>query len=236
MTRQVIFDTETTGLSPKDGHRLIEIGAIEMIEGGLTGRNFHVYINPERDVPMEAYKIHRISTEVLSDKPKFAEQSVGPAFLEFVEGAELIAHNAPFDVGFINNELELAGLPKLRNKITDTVLMARRKFPGAPASLDALCQRFGISKAERDAKGHGALLDSELLARVYIELTGGAQGGLSLSHQRTSLQAAQTGENGDGYTRPKPLNSRLTDEEREAHKAFVADLTNPLWDKLTPSS
>lgn len=231
MSRQVIFDTETTGFSPKDGDRLIEIGAVEMMEGRLTGRNFHAFVNPDRDVPEAAYRVHKISTEFLKDKPRFHEESVGPAFLEFIQGAELIAHNAPFDIGFVNHELELAGLPALTNKVTDTVLIARRKFPGSPASLDALCHRFGISKAERDAKGHGALLDSELLAKVYVELTGGKQGDF--------LGAAAGGKGSAAehvapvnYQRPRPLGSRLTDDEKAAHDAFVAELGDPIWKKI----
>lgn len=232
MARKILFDTETTGFSPQDGDRVIEIGAVEMVEGTLTGNSFHAYINPEREVPEEAYRVHRISTEMLLDKPLFKDPTVGPAFLAFVDGAELIAHNAPFDIGFINAELERCGLPKLRNKVTDTVLMARRKFPGSPASLDALCQRFGISKAERDEKGHGALLDSELLARVYIELTGGAQGGLSFGQTRERSDG-ETGESeGILYTRPRPLKPRITDEERAAHKAFVEELGQPIWAKI----
>lgn len=231
MSRQILFDTETTGLSPKDGDRLIEIGAVEMVEGTLTGRTFHAFVNPDRDVPEEAYRIHKISTEFLRDKPRFAEAEVGPAFLAFIEGAELIAHNAPFDIGFINHELELASLPILTNKVTDTVLLARRKFPGSPASLDALCQRFGISKAERDAKGHGALLDSELLAKVYIELTGGKQGDmLGASSRRTG---SQTGvKDAMAYKRPRPLASRLTDEEKAAHEAFLSEFGDPIWKKV----
>ncbi|MEE4208441.1 MAG: DNA polymerase III subunit epsilon, partial [Parvularcula sp.] len=223
MKRIVIFDTETTGLQPEQGHRLIEIGAIEMVEGAPTGRNFHAYINPDRDVPLEAYRIHRISNEMLADKPRFADPEVVDAFLAFVEGAELVAHNAPFDMGFINYELELCGRPRLTNRVTDTVPMARRKFPGSPATLDALCSRFGISRAEREAKGHGALLDSELLARVYIELTGGAQGGLALT-------AASGGESGAAGSeaptpqRPAPLPSRLTEEEKARHLAFIEEL------------
>ncbi|MEM9838400.1 MAG: DNA polymerase III subunit epsilon [Pseudomonadota bacterium] len=228
--RKVIFDTETTGLSPDDGDRVIEIGAVEMVEGSLTGNTFHEYINPERDVPMEAYRVHRISTEMLADKPLFADERVGPAFLNFVEGAELVAHNAPFDVGFINAELERAGLPKLRNKITDTVPLARRKFPGSPASLDALCTRFGISRTERESQGHGALLDSELLAKVYIELTGGAQGGLRFDQARSGQDGLGAG--GKARQRPKPLGSLITEGERTAHAAFIAEMDNALWAKI----
>lgn len=232
MTRQIIFDTETTGLSPADGDRLIEIGAVEMIDGGLTGESFHRYVNPEREVPMEAYRVHRISTAMLRDKPLFRDPDVGPAFLEFIAGAELIAHNAPFDVGFINSELEIAGLPRLTNKVIDTVPLARRKFPGAPASLDALCQRFGISKAERDEKGHGALLDSELLARVYIELTGGKQARLFTATTGSFDGVPGEAPTAPNYARPRPLASRLTDEELAAHEAFIAELGEAVWARV----
>jgi DNA polymerase-3 subunit epsilon len=228
--RQIIFDTETTGLSPQEGDRLIEIGAVEMIDGHLTGETFHRYVNPERDVPAEAYRVHRISTEMLKDKPKFADDEVGPAFLRFIGDAELVAHNAPFDMGFINNELTLAGLPELSNPVRDTVPLARRKFPGAPASLDALCQRFGISKAERDEKGHGALLDSELLARVFIELTGGRQTALFTGGSGGQSSAATSGR--PTRQRGKELPPRLCPEEEEAHRAFVAELTSPIWARL----
>jgi DNA polymerase-3 subunit epsilon len=231
MQRKIIFDTETTGFSPQEGDRLIEIGAIEMVDGILTGRSFHRYVNPERDVPLEAYRVHQISTEFLRDKPLFKDPEVGEAFLAFIEDAELIAHNAPFDIGFVNFELEHAALPRLRNKVIDTVPMARRKFPGAPASLDALCQRFGISKAEREEKGHGALLDSELLARVYIELTGGAQGGLSLEPLRSGNERNASGGDMVTYQRPRPLKPRLTEDEKAAHQAFVAELSDPVWSR-----
>lgn len=233
MARKIIFDTETTGLSPEDGHRLIEIGAVEMVEGSLTGRSFHSYVNPERDVPAEAYRVHRISTEMLKDKPRFADAAVAPAFLEFISAAELVAHNAAFDMAFINAELERAGLPRLRNRVIDTVPLARRKFPGAPVSLDALCSRFGISRAERDAKGHGALLDSELLARVYIELTGGAQGGLAFARRAGGDGDGLAGAKGRARQRPEPLPPRLTEADEARHRAFLKGfVTDPLWDAL----
>ncbi|MEM9810790.1 MAG: DNA polymerase III subunit epsilon [Pseudomonadota bacterium] len=232
MTRVIIFDTETTGLSPADGHRLVEIGAVEMMAGSLTGATFHVYINPERDMPVEAYRVHKISEEFLRDKPLFSDPSIGQAFLDFVEGADLVAHNAPFDVGFINAELERAELPRLNNKIIDTVPMARKAFPGSPASLDALCQRFGISKAEREEKGHGALLDSELLARVYVELTGGRQGGLALDPLVKTDDGPPVSASDTSYRRPKPLRSLLTEQEKAAHRAFVEELGEPLWLKV----
>ncbi|MCQ8183826.1 DNA polymerase III subunit epsilon [Parvularcula maris] len=229
--RQIIFDTETTGFSPQDGDRLIEIGAVEMIDGNVTGETFHTYVNPDREVPIEAYRVHQISTEFLRDKPRFHEDSVGPAFLRFIGDAELVAHNAPFDMGFINAELALAGMPELTNSVRDTVPLARRKFPGAPASLDALCQRFGISKAEREEKGHGALLDSELLAKVFIELTGGRQTALFGADGRGGSQgAARSG--APTRQRGKELPPRLTDAEKEAHAAFIGELKTPIWAKV----
>jgi DNA polymerase-3 subunit epsilon len=203
-----------------------------MIDGSLTGETFHAYVNPDREVPVEAYRVHQISTEFLKDKPRFHEDSVGPAFLRFIGDAELVAHNAPFDVGFINAELALAGLPELTNDVRDTVPLARRKFPGAPASLDALCQRFGISKAEREEKGHGALLDSELLAKVFIELTGGRQTALfGAGGSRSAGDAARSGS--PTRQRGKELPSRLTEEERAAHRAFIAELKTPIWAKVS---
>lgn len=225
--RQIVFDTETTGFKANAGDRLVEIGAIEMVRGAITGANFHVYVNPERDMPVDAYNVHKLSEEFLSDKPVFADPSIGQAFLTFVEGAELIAHNASFDIGFMQAELKRAGLPELTNKVTDTLQIARKKFPGSPASLDALCSRFGIDTAERERHGHGALLDSRLLAEVYIELTGGAQGGLQFS--------ADTETSGGRIVRPPtlqrpaPLSSRISDAEKAAHIAFIAEMDTPVW-------
>ena len=179
-------------------------------------------------MPDEAYRIHKISEEMLRDKPIFSDPSVGPAFAEFVKGAELVAHNAPFDMRFIQWEMENAGLPRLNNRVTDTVPMARKMFPGSPASLDALCSRFGISKEEREAQGHGALLDSELLARVYIELTGGAQAGLSFDRASASDDGL-SGRTMPAQQRPRALPSLITDEERAAHRAFIDELGTPLW-------
>ncbi|MEM6914860.1 MAG: exonuclease domain-containing protein, partial [Pseudomonadota bacterium] len=202
--------------------------AIEMIDGVLSGETFHVYVNPERDMPDDAYRIHKISDAMLRDKPVFSDPAVGPAFAEFVVGAELVAHNAPFDMRFVNWEMENAGLPRLKNRVTDTVPMARKLFPGAPASLDALCSRFGISKDEREQKGHGALLDSELLARVYIELTGGSQGGLSFS-PTSDPRTGSAAQSAPSQQRPKPLVSLVTDQEKAAHRAFLEGLGEPLW-------
>lgn len=232
--RQVVFDLETTGFQFSRGHRIVEIGAVELINGAITGRNFHTYVNPERDMPEDAFRVHGLSEAFLRDKPVFADARVAPAFADFVNGAELIAHNGVgFDLPFMQAELEAAGLPRLLNEITDTMLMARRKFPGAAASLDALCARFGIDTKERERDGHGALLDSRLLAEVYIELTGGAQAGLDFG------RFGAPADDGDGAVRlaakgtrarPRPLPSRLTDAEKSAHDAFLDELGDEcLW-------
>jgi DNA polymerase-3 subunit epsilon len=229
--RQIIFDTETTGLSPLDGHRVVEIGAIELNRGAITGNNFHVYINPERDMPEEAYRVHGISADFLKDKPVFADPSIGEAFLEFTKDAELIAHNAEFDMKFLQWELREAGLAQLDNPVTDTLKIARRKFPGSPASLDALCSRFGIDTAERERHGHGALLDSRLLAEVYIELTGGVQAGfdLSMSGEKTSSDGVA----GATLQRSAPLSVDQCKKEQAAHAAFIGEMDNPLWAKFS---
>jgi len=232
--RQIVFDLETTGFQFSRGHRIVEIGAIELVNGAITGRNFHTYVNPERDMPEDAFRVHGLSGAFLSDKPVFADERVGPAFSEFVGDAELIAHNGVgFDLPFLQAELEAAGFKRLKNEITDTMLLARRKFPGAGASLDALCARFGIDTKERERDGHGALLDSRLLAEVYIELTGGAQAGLDFGRMGASSET-RAGASGEGSkptrARPNPLPSRLTNEEKSAHEAFLDELGEDcLW-------
>ncbi|MEM9618480.1 MAG: DNA polymerase III subunit epsilon [Pseudomonadota bacterium] len=231
--RQIVFDLETTGFKFAEGHRIVEIGAIELVNGAITGRSFHTYVNPERDMPDGAYRVHGLSAEFLSDKPLFNDQRVAPAFLEFAAEAELIAHNGlGFDLPFLQAELKAATLPTLDNKLIDTLLIARRKFPGAPASLDALCSRFGIDTKERERDGHGALLDSRLLAEVYIELTGGAQAGLNFAGDASSENTRQTSTTAKrtARQRPSPLASRLTDDERAAHQAFIEELGEDcLW-------
>ncbi|MCO4785986.1 DNA polymerase III subunit epsilon [Marinomonas atlantica] len=170
--RQVVLDTETTGIDPKQGHRIIEIGCVEMVGRKLTKRHFHVYINPEREVEEEAFNVHGISNEFLLDKPKFA--AVAQEFFDFIKGSELIIHNAPFDVGHIDNEFsKLGGFPKIADvcKVFDSLVYARRKHPGQKNNLDALCKRYGIDNSHREL--HGALLDSEILADVYLLMTGG---------------------------------------------------------------
>ncbi len=235
--RQVVFDLETTGFKFSEGHRIVEIGAVELINGAVSGQNFHSYVNPKRNMPEGAFRVHGLSEAFLRDKPCFAEPSVAPAFLAFVGAAELIAHNGVFfDLPFMQAELKAAGLEPMQNKIVDTLHLARRKFPGAPASLDALCGRFGINTKERERDGHGALLDSRLLAEVYIELTGGAQAGLNfigaekLSDPGNPSRSAKS----PVKQRARPLASRVSDAEENAHKAFVAELgEEALWRRMT---
>ncbi len=225
--RQIVFDLETTGFKFSEGHRIVEIGAIELINGAISGRSFHCYVNPERDMPDGAFRVHGLSAAFLSDKPLFTGENVAPAFLAFVGDAELIAHNGiGFDLPFLQDELRAAKLPLLKNKMIDTLLVARRKFPGAPASLDALCSRFGIDTKERERDGHGALLDSRLLAEVYIELTGGAQAGLNFAGNSSSDGSGNTAQTKKSAARqrPKALSPRITDEELDAHQSFIEEL------------
>ncbi|WP_068310881.1 DNA polymerase III subunit epsilon [Polycladidibacter hongkongensis] len=230
--REISFDTETTGLNPLDGDRLVEIGGVELINFVPTGRVYHVYINPERDMPEEAYRVHGLSEEFLRDKPKFAE--VAQDFLDFVGDGRLVIHNAPFDMGFINMELGRIGKSPIPNtQVLDTLKMARRKFPTGSASLDALCNRFGIDNSKRTK--HGALLDAELLAEVYLELNGGKQKALILGDDDTD--GGLSGEGGSfqrkpAIQRPSPLPSRLSAAEAEAHIAFIKGMkSEPLWAK-----
>ncbi|NVN37067.1 DNA polymerase III subunit epsilon [Komagataeibacter swingsii] len=224
MKRTILFDTETTGLDPLKGDRVIEIAALELVGDLPTGRSFRVLIDPERDVPEEASRVHGFTRADLEGKPKFAQ--VAPEFLEFIGDDPLIAHNARFDFGFLNAELARARLPELdMGRMVDTLDMARERFPGMPNSLDALCRRFSIDLSERTT--HNALLDCRLLAAVYLELTGGRQRGLSLS----------VDEGGGGiatyaYARPAghvSVRVRPDAAELEAHHAFVSCLSDPLW-------
>ena len=218
--REIVFDTETTGLDPYQGDRLVEIGCVELVNGFPTGQSFHRYLNPERDMPEAAFNIHGLSIEFLRDKPVFAE--VCEEFLAFVGDAPLVAHNAMFDLGFINAELERCKRPALeRERLVDTLMLARRRYPAGPNRLDDLCARFSIDLSRRTR--HGALLDAELLAEVYVELTGKRQARLGL----VDAAAAVTPQGGAIVAvrvRPAPLGSRLTDAERAAHRAFVATL------------
>ncbi len=218
--RAIVLDTETTGFEPSEGHRIVEIGAIELFNDLPTGRNYHQYINPERAMPKEAFEVHGLGDEFLRNQPRFAE--IAPGFLEFIgTEAPLIIHNAAFDMKFLNAELEWAKHTQIKaERALDTLLIARRRFPGSPASLDALCRRFGIDNSGREK--HGALLDSEILAEVYLELIGGRQPdfGLATGPARAPGQPAQP--DWRPRPRPAPLPPRLTPEESAAHEAFVA--------------
>lgn len=230
--RQIVFDLETTGFRFDEGHRIVEIGGVELVRGALTGRTFHAYVNPEREMPEGAFKVHGLSGEFLKDFPVFADSRVAHAFVDFVSDAELIAHNGiSFDVPFINAELMRAGIPALANKIVDTLHIARRKFPGSPASLDALCSRFGIDTRQRERDGHGALLDSRLLAEVYIELTGGLQAGLDFVVEGTAASVRTEATDRGARARPRAIGPLLTSEEEAAHLRFVRSDLGPssLW-------
>ncbi|WP_417586777.1 DNA polymerase III subunit epsilon [Pararhodobacter oceanensis] len=225
--REIVLDTETTGLDPFDGHRLVEIGAVELYNHMPTGNTYHQYINPERGMPVEAFEVHGLGDEFLAKQPKFAQ--IAQEFLDYVKGATLVIHNAAFDMRFLNAELKWANLPELpTDNVIDTLMMARRRFPGSPATLDALCRRFEITGFNRDL--HGALLDSEILAEVYLELIGGRQPDFALSVHTDS------GGNHDASTawrprpRPTPLAARITEDERAAHTEFVEKLgDSAIW-------
>ena len=239
--REIVLDTETTGFDPQQGDRIVEIGAVELYNHMPTGRTFHEYINPQRGMPQEAFEVHGIGPDlletprppkdgevILKDKPLFNQ--VARSFVEFIGDAKLVIHNAAFDMKFLNAELEWVQLPQIPwEQAIDTLDIARRKFPGSPASLDALCRRFSIDNSDRTL--HGALLDSEILAEVYLELIGGRQPdfALGVDHKKTTDSGAQDIDWRPG-PRPTPLPARLTVEERAAHQAFVEQLgDDPLW-------
>lgn len=232
--REIVLDTETTGLDPFSGDRIVEIGAIELLNHMPTGRTYHQYINPERDMPQEAFDVHGISGEFLADKPVFKEIAAG--FVEFCGTATLVIHNASFDMKFINAELSWLKMPEIpMSQSLDTLAIARRRFPGSPASLDALCRRFGIDNSAREK--HGALLDSEILAEVYLELIGGRQPDLVLGtgprQKSTDIDSAKDWRPGP---RPQPLAPRITPEEKAAHAAFVDTLGDAaVWRKIVGS-
>lgn len=224
--REIVLDTETTGLDPAEGHRVVEIGAVELLNYLPTGATFHRYLNPERPMPPEAQAVHGLSDTFLRDKPRFAQ--VAAEFLAFLGTAKLVIHNASFDLKFLNAELRAAGHPPLpAARAVDTLAIARRRFPGAPASLDALCRRLGVDNSGREK--HGALLDSEILAEVYLELIGGRQPGFGLDARTDRAASADTGPWRPGR-RPRALPERLTAAEAAAHDAFVASLGEAaLW-------
>lgn len=225
--REIVLDTETTGFEPEAGDRIVEIGAVELFNHMPTGRTFHEYINPERSMPQEAFQVHGLGDDFLRNKPKFA--AIGQKFLDFIGDAKLVIHNAAFDMKFLNAELGWLGLPKLPwEQAVDTLAIARKKFPGSPASLDALCRRFGIDNSSRTL--HGALLDSEILAEVYLELIGGRQPDLVLAPSQTATNGGFADTAWRPRPRANPLPSRLTDTETAAHEAFVKTMgDSAIW-------
>jgi len=243
--REIIFDTETTGFDPKNGHRLVEIGCIEMVNRVATGAVFHAYCHPERDMPAEAEAVHGLSIAFLSDKPKFVEHA--PGLIEFLGDAPLIAHNAAFDFGFLNAELGAVGFEAISlDRMVDTIAIARRKHPGAKLSLDALCSRYGIDRSHRTK--HGALLDAELLAQLYVELLGGRQIGLELaadappsgtiqSHQSftNSSPILATSDLAGAGAIPRPFRAPRPHSPSEAelarHAQFMAGFGDPIWSR-----
>jgi DNA polymerase III subunit epsilon len=224
--REIVLDTETTGLDPFAGHRLVEIGCVELVNRMPSGQHFHRYVNPERDMPVDAFDVHGLSAEFLNDKPRFVE--IAEELLAFLGDAPLVAHNAAFDLGFLNAELERAGKTSVgRERLIDTLLLARRKHPAGPNRLDDLCARYSIDNSRRTK--HGALLDAEILAEVYLDLIGARQAQLILVEAgaaATGIRAAVS----SIRLRPDPLTPRLSTDEREAHAGFIATLgENAVW-------
>lgn len=224
--REIVLDTETTGFDPESGDRIVEIGAVELMGHMATGNTYHQYINPERTMPEGAFEVHGLGDDFLRDKPKFAQ--IGKAFVDFIGDSKLIIHNAAFDIKFLNAELKWMNLPLIPwEQAIDTLAIARKRFPGSPASLDALCRRFGIDNSSRTL--HGALLDSEILAEVYLELIGGRQPDFALSVQSTNKLSGEANE-WSPRPRPNPLPSRLSEKEAAAHADFIGKLGGDvLW-------
>jgi len=229
--REIVLDTETTGFEPEEGDRIVEIGAVELINYMPTGRTYHQYIDPKRSMPQGAFEVHGLGDDFLRGKPVFA--AIAQDFVDFIGDAKLVIHNAAFDMKFLNAELGWAGFPTLAmDRAIDTLTIARRRFPGSPASLDALCRRFGIDNSSRTL--HGALLDSEILAEVYLELIGGRQPDLVLSEgPKEATPRAEGATARPTGARPSPLPERITAQEREAHDAFVGTLgDDPVWNRF----
>ena len=228
--REIVLDTETTGFEPEQGDRIVEIGGVELFNHVPTGRTYHQYINPERAMPQEAFEVHGLGDDFLRDKPVFAE--IAQEFLDFVQDATLVIHNAAFDMKFLNAELGWLKRPAIpMSQSLDTLAIARRKFPGSPASLDALCRRFGIDNSSRTL--HGALLDSEILAEVYLELIGGKQPDFGLSVSQSKGGSGTDAQEWRPTARPTPLTPLLTDKEKTAHAAFLEKLgDDPLWKRI----
>jgi DNA polymerase-3 subunit epsilon len=230
MEREIVLDTETTGLDPLNGHKIIEIGCVELINRMPTGKVFHKYINPERDVPAEAYAIHGISTDFLQDKPKFEE--IADELIEFIGDSKLVIHNADFDMKFLNHHLFNHKKPDISpSQVFCTLIFARKKFPGQQNSLDALCKRFNVDNSHREK--HGALLDAEILADVYLELMGGKQNSIKLEQQEKVKVVEQEETIVVSF---KSRDFKVSDEELKSHDQMVGGMNNPLWKKTTPKN
>lgn len=232
--REIVLDTETTGMDPEEGDRLVEIGAIEVVNQVPTGRTYHQYINPEREIPADAVAVHGITNEKVKDEPVFSE--IYADMIEFIGDGIIVAHNAEFDMKFINHELKTVGHPPYSKKqVVDSLALARAKFPGSPASLDALCRRFDIDLSEREL--HGALLDAQLLADVYLELLGGRQHGLSLADENN--QNGRTGSQDHLLFKKRearePRVFKPSEEEMAAHAKLLEEITDPVWNEIVRS-
>ena len=230
MLREIVLDTETTGFKATNGDRIVEIGCIELINHIPSGKDFQTYINPERDMPDGAFSVHGLSEEFLADKPLFHD--IATDFLSFIDDAPLIIHNAPFDMGFLNFELKKINIQPIKNKIVDTVLLARKIHPGARVSLDALCKHYGVNNSHRTL--HGALLDSQILAEIYLELIGGRQVALSLSENISEEpQTKEINQKTIDLTRTNRLKDRVSKQEEQAHNELIKNMgENTLWTKL----
>jgi len=224
--RRIALDTETTGLSPKDGHRVVEIGCVELDGNIPTGNEWHSYVNPDRAMPEAAFAVHGLSEEFLKKEPRFRD--IAEDFLRFIKGGELVIHNAKFDIGFLNSELKMASMPLIEIKKTiDTVHLAREKIPGAAASLDALCKRFEIDLSLREK--HGALLDAKLLAEVYLQLTGGRQSSLSLVQEHTDKNKQVINKEKLTFDNLNFVEAALTEQEKEEHMEMIKKINSSLW-------
>ena len=222
MKREVVLDTETTGLDPIKGDRIIEIGAVELLDHIPTGNNFHVYINPERKIPEKSIEIHKITDDFISDKPLFKD--IVKDFLCFIENSTLVIHNAVFDLSFLNFELNKCGFSEMERPVIDTLILAKERYPGSRVSLDALCRKFNIDTSERDLKGHGALTDTILLSKVYFELLGGKQPNLSFNNEKELKIETEENNSKIYMERSKPLDSRLSHADLEKHRAYVKSI------------
>jgi len=224
--RRIALDTETTGLSPKDGHRVVEIGCVELDGNIPTGNEWHSYVNPDRAMPEAAFAVHGLSEEFLQKEPRFKD--IAEDFLSFIKGGELVIHNAKFDIGFLNSELKMASMPLIEiQKTIDTVHLAREKIPGAAASLDALCKRFEIDLSLREK--HGALLDAKLLAEVYLQLTGGRQSSLSLVQEHTDKSKQVINKEERTFDNLNFVEASLTEQEKEEHMEMIKKINSSLW-------